>query len=215
MNHFQKSWKHSKIFGIISKEVGKIPNNLELDLNHFQKNWNHFQKNRNHCQKSWKKSKIFETKTHPLIHFDNSSHFVTNLMSLTEIFHILSFTLVVKDLNFLSLVFGIFRNTKFEFLKSYSRLDHDSPHNVTCGSLKSYLMYPPGDFSSDAQFFVFTGVVSFLGTMASLVVYIFFSEMYLSEQKRAPMFVSIRFSDFYPRQIMFHMHGNAHLSSTL
>jgi len=68
------------------------------------------------------------------------------------------------------------------------KLDHDPPYNATCGGPKSYLMYPPGDFSSDAQFFVFTGVVSFLGTMASLVVYIFFSEMYLSEQKRAPMF---------------------------
>ena len=135
----------------------------------------------------------------------------------------LSITHCGNLMNFLQLltihvkpIFLAYLYTKFEFLKSNSRLDHDSPQNVTCGSLKSYLMYPPGDFSSDAQFFVFTGVVSFLGTMASLVVYVFFSEMYLSEQKRAPMFVSIRFSDFYPRQIMFHMHGNAHLrSSTL
>lgn len=79
--------------------------------------------------------------------------------------------------------------TNVSHLISYPfKLDHDEHVNVTCGGTKAYLMYPPGDYSSDAQFFVFTGVVSFLGTMASLVVYVFFSEMYLSEQKRAPMF---------------------------
>lgn len=51
-------------------------------------------------------------------------------------------------------------------------------------------MYLAGDFSSDAQFFVFTGVLSFLSTMAILVVYVFFSEMYSSETKKAPTMVS-------------------------
>ena len=51
-------------------------------------------------------------------------------------------------------------------------------------------MYLPGDFSSDAQFFVFVGVISFLGTMVSLAVYVFFSDLYMSEQKKAPMVVS-------------------------
>ena len=53
-------------------------------------------------------------------------------------------------------------------------------------------MYLPGDFSSDAQFFVFVGVISFLGTMVSLAVYVFFSDLYMSEQKKAPMVVSRR-----------------------
>ena len=51
-------------------------------------------------------------------------------------------------------------------------------------------MQLPGDFSSDAQFFVFTGVLSFLATMAIMVVYVFFSEIYFSESKMAPMIVS-------------------------
>jgi len=37
------------------------------------------------------------------------------------------------------------------------------------------------------SFFVFTGVLSFLAAMAILVVYVFFSEMYFSESKMAPM----------------------------
>lgn len=72
---------------------------------------------------------------------------------------------------------------------SIFRLDHIPGVNVTCEQTTK-LMYPGGDFSSDAQFFVFTGVLSFLGTMASLVVYVFFADAYLSEQKRAPMIVS-------------------------
>jgi hypothetical protein len=60
---------------------------------------------------------------------------------------------------------------------------------VTCGATTK-LMYLPGDFSSDAQFFVFTGVISFLSSMAILVLYIFFSDAYGSENKRAPLIVS-------------------------
>lgn len=51
-------------------------------------------------------------------------------------------------------------------------------------------MSPPGDYTSDAQFFVFTGVVSFLATMILLVVYVFFSPAYESADKKAPMIVS-------------------------
>ena len=75
------------------------------------------------------------------------------------------------------------------FLKIYFRLDHDPGVNVICGNTTN-LEQMAGDFSSDAQFFVFTGVLSFLGTMACLVVYLFFPEMYYNENKKAPMFVS-------------------------
>jgi len=68
------------------------------------------------------------------------------------------------------------------------RLDHDKPVNVTCLKNETSWEQLAGDFSSDAQFFVFTGVLSFLGTMACLVVYLFFPEMYFSENKKAPMF---------------------------
>lgn len=66
------------------------------------------------------------------------------------------------------------------------QLDHVPEKTVTCGDTTK-AMQLPGDFSSDAQFFVFTGVLSFLATMAILVVYVFFSEMYFSESKMAPM----------------------------
>merc|ERR1711976_821726 len=67
------------------------------------------------------------------------------------------------------------------------KLDHEPAINANCGGTKTFEMYLPGDFSSDAQFFVIVGVISFLGTMVSLAVYVFFSDMYMSEQKKAPM----------------------------
>jgi len=66
------------------------------------------------------------------------------------------------------------------------QLDHVNYQNVSCGQTTKH-MYLPGDFSSDAQFFVFTGVLSFLSTMAILLVYVFFSDMYFAESKTAPM----------------------------
>ena len=50
-------------------------------------------------------------------------------------------------------------------------------------------MRQPGDFKSDAEFFVFTGVVAFLGSMASIVVYVFFSGLYSDDQKKFPLYV--------------------------
>jgi hypothetical protein len=45
----------------------------------------------------------------------------------------------------------------------------------------------PGDFQSDAQFFVFTGVIAWLGATVCLVIYVFFSKKYLDNEKKAPM----------------------------
>lgn len=45
----------------------------------------------------------------------------------------------------------------------------------------------PGDFESDAQFFVFTGVIAWLGATGCLVIYVFFSQKYLDDNKTAPM----------------------------
>jgi len=77
------------------------------------------------------------------------------------------------------------QHVKHEFSYPF-QLDHVPPETVNC-STTSKSMQLPGDFSSDAQFFVFTGVLSFLATMGILVVYVFFSEMYFSESKMAPM----------------------------
>jgi len=75
---------------------------------------------------------------------------------------------------------------KHEFSYPF-QLDHVASQKVTCGGDTQGTMQLPGDFSSDAQFFVFTGVLSFLATMAIMVVYVFYSEMYFSESKMAPM----------------------------
>jgi len=47
--------------------------------------------------------------------------------------------------------------------------------------------HQPGDFQQDAQFFVFTGVIAWLGATACLVIYVFFSQRYLDDDKKAPM----------------------------
>ena len=49
----------------------------------------------------------------------------------------------------------------------------------------------PGDFQSDAQFFVFTGVIAWLGATGCLIIYVFFSQKYLDDDKKVPMIVSM------------------------
>lgn len=68
------------------------------------------------------------------------------------------------------------------------QIDHVQPVNLSCSANQSDFVkaYPPGDYSSDAQFFVFTGVLSFFVTMGCLVVYVFFSNLYSDEQKKFP-----------------------------
>ena len=88
-------------------------------------------------------------------------------------------------------------NMKFVLLKfdpiSF-RLDHgeakiDNTNGKTCFN-ETKANHQPGDFSSDAQFFVFTGVIAWLGSTACLAIYVFFSQRYLDDSKTAPMFVS-------------------------
>lgn len=44
----------------------------------------------------------------------------------------------------------------------------------------------PGNFSSDAEFFVFTGVFAWLYCFASLAVYVFFNHLYVDQQRNYP-----------------------------
>jgi len=44
----------------------------------------------------------------------------------------------------------------------------------------------PGDFSSDAEFFVFVGVITWLYCAATLALYVFYSYLYNDEQKSYP-----------------------------
>ncbi|QQP36481.1 Synaptophysin-like protein 2, partial [Caligus rogercresseyi] len=65
-------------------------------------------------------------------------------------------------------------------------LDHSPPIPFKCSNSVSNITVP-GDFSSDAKFFVFTGVVSFLGALGSLLIYVFFSPLYADESKKPPL----------------------------
>ena len=73
----------------------------------------------------------------------------------------------------------------------YLRLDHvraDISEPSDCyDNIKAQTQ--PGDFQSDAQFFVFTGVVAWLGATVCLIIYVFFSQKYLDDDKKAPMIV--------------------------
>jgi len=44
----------------------------------------------------------------------------------------------------------------------------------------------PGNFSSDAEFFVFTGVIAWLYCFVSLAVYVLFNHLYVDQQKNYP-----------------------------
>ena len=67
----------------------------------------------------------------------------------------------------------------------------DTERKITeCFDIKK-ATHQPGDFKSDAQFFVFTGVIAWLGSTACLAYYVFFSQRYLDDDKKAPMIVSI------------------------
>jgi len=68
------------------------------------------------------------------------------------------------------------------------RLDHEPPQMVKCTADKVFNMYAPGDFKSDAEFFVFTGVVAFLASGALVALYVFFSRLYMDDQKKAPLY---------------------------
>jgi len=68
------------------------------------------------------------------------------------------------------------------------RLDHADQISVSCGGSKVYGMYMPGDFKSDAEFFVFTGVVAFLGSALLVALYVFYNGLYMDEQKKAPLY---------------------------
>jgi len=73
------------------------------------------------------------------------------------------------------------------------RIDHNAPKKMSspCGikfsdDVTNTDITFPGNFSSDAQFFVFTGVVAWLYCFASIAVYVFYSSLYDDEQKNYP-----------------------------
>jgi len=75
------------------------------------------------------------------------------------------------------------------------RIDHNPPHKFQdkppCdvkfgGDVKNQDITFPGNFASDAQFFVFTGVITWLYSFASIAVYVFYSSLYTDEQKNYP-----------------------------
>ena len=77
-------------------------------------------------------------------------------------------------------------------LNCYFRLDQNNDFPASfCnnGSTSKEMTHPYGDFSSSAEFYVFIGVMAFLYSIAALVLYIFFDDMYRSNT-RLPVIVS-------------------------
>jgi len=74
------------------------------------------------------------------------------------------------------------------------RVDHNAPYKFQdkpCGvnfgkDVINQDITFPGNFASDAQFFVFTGVITWLYCFASIAVYVFYSSLYTDEQKSYP-----------------------------
>jgi len=56
----------------------------------------------------------------------------------------------------------------------------------TKGGESIYNIDFPGNFSSDAEFFVFTGVIAWLYCFVSLAVYVLFNHLYVDQQKNLP-----------------------------
>jgi len=77
-----------------------------------------------------------------------------------------------------------------EVIRDYSypfALDNmDAVKVHLCG--KDEIFNFPGNFSSDSQFFVFIGVICWLYTILSLLVYTFLSDAYEEEQKNYPIY---------------------------
>jgi len=75
------------------------------------------------------------------------------------------------------------------------RLDQNPPHKfgdsppcgVTFGEdVKNQDITFPGNFASDAQFFVFTGVISWLYCFVSIGMYVLYSTLYMDKEKKYP-----------------------------
>eukprot|EP00092_Neocalanus_flemingeri_P033349 GFUD01036264.1.p1 GENE.GFUD01036264.1~~GFUD01036264.1.p1 ORF type:complete len:288 (+),score=88.33 GFUD01036264.1:45-866(+) len=75
------------------------------------------------------------------------------------------------------------------------RVDQNPPHKFgdspPCGvkygkDVKNQDITFPGSFASDAQFFVFTGVVSWLYCFVSIAIYVLYSSLYMDNQKQYP-----------------------------
>jgi len=60
------------------------------------------------------------------------------------------------------------------------------PCGATISASKNYDITFPGNSASDAEFFVFTGVITWLYCFLSLAIYVFYSALYADEQKNYP-----------------------------
>jgi len=90
------------------------------------------------------------------------------------------------------------------------------PCGVTPGTTKDLEITFPGNFSSDAEFFVFIGVVTWLYCFLSIAIYVFYSSLYDDEQKNYPQVdfvVSVILSLFWLAGSSAWAHGLSGLKS--
>lgn len=89
------------------------------------------------------------------------------------------------------------------------QLDHADAQNFTvCGEKASVTF--PGDFSSDAQFYVFIGVLCWLYCIGTLYIYTFLGDTYEEGQKNLPLYdfvVSAAFAFFWLASASAWAHG--------
>jgi len=70
-------------------------------------------------------------------------------------------------------------------LSSIPPVEFDQPCGLTSTNQLNILAFP-GNFASDAEFFVFTGVVSWLFCFASIFLYVYYNALYMDEEKSYP-----------------------------
>jgi len=115
-----------------------------------------------------------------LVAFATCANFSTNC----------GYTITCKDqlqLKPIEVVHPIYYPFKLDSVEAEIRNPNKDNSNLTKCFDAQKALNQPGDFQSDAQFFVFTGVIAWLGATVCLVIYVFFSQKYLDDNKTAPM----------------------------
>lgn len=115
-----------------------------------------------------------------LLAFATCSHYSTSL-TLTIQCQDLKATQPPPVTQYISYPFRLDQYPPVKFNNWCNKTDVPDPDGTS-----AYDIHFPGNFSSDAEFFVFTGVISWLFCFLSLAVYLYYNSLYEDEQKNYP-----------------------------